>query len=127
MNAVSSVVATIQVTLRTRHPALSPGSLQRTIRFIEEHVGERIALEDIASHANISRFHFARLFKQSTGLSPVAYLKRSQIRRARALIIAGDLSLAEVAIVTGFADQSHLTRRFRSYAGCTPGSLRTHR
>ena len=65
-------------------------------------------------------FHFSLLFKMSTGKSPMAYVTRSRIRKAQQLILSGQATLAQIALMVGFADQSHFTRQFQLYAGCTP-------
>jgi AraC family transcriptional regulator len=99
---------------------LSPRMLATVISYIEDHVNTPVTLTTLAGIANVSRFHFARMFKMSTGVSPMAYLEQCRIRKAQALIKEHDLSLAEVAFAVGFADQSHFTRRFRIHTDCTP-------
>jgi len=74
----------------------------------------------LASVANVSRFHFARLFRRSTGSSAIAYLEQVRMRRAQELIRHGRLPLAQVAALVGYADQSYFTRRFRLAVGVTP-------
>ncbi|WP_170937253.1 MULTISPECIES: helix-turn-helix transcriptional regulator [Rhodomicrobium] len=95
-------------------------SLGRVIGFIADEMGNGIALSDLAAIAGVSRFHFIRLFKASTGLTPMAYLERARIARAQEMMGRGGLSLSQIALMVGFADQSHFTRRFRRHAGCTP-------
>lgn len=115
----------------TRTAALPkpPASLTRrqlatVLDHLARHIATPIELAEIATAANVSRFHFARLFKASTGMSPVAFLEASRIDRARALIRSGELRLADIALATGFADQSHFTRRFHRHTGVTPGQYR---
>jgi len=103
-----------------RITGLAPRTLAFVVSYIEEHVHESIALDKLAGIANVSRFHFARMFKLSTGVSPMTYVEQSRIRKAQALIREGKLSLAAVGLAVGFADQSHFTRRFRLHTGCTP-------
>jgi AraC family transcriptional regulator len=90
---------------------------------INEHIEETIGLSELAEIAGVSRFHFARIFKRSTGLTPMAYVERSRLLRAQELIKAAEHRLAEVALAVGFADQSHFTRRFRRLIGCTPAAF----
>jgi AraC family transcriptional regulator len=99
---------------------LAPRTLSFVLSFIDEHAHESIALDKLAALANVSRFHFARMFKISTGVSPMMYVERSRIHKAQGLIKEGQLSLAAVGEAVGFADQSHFTRRFRLHVGCTP-------
>ncbi len=62
------------------------------------------------------------LFKSSTGMTPHRWLLDARIGRAKQLLLDGDLPLAEVALETGFSEQSHLTRVFRSLVGTTPAA-----
>lgn len=101
-------------------PPLSRTELSRLTAFIEDNIDRTIGLAELAAIVNVSRFHFARLFKRSTGVTAIRFVEQCRIRRAQALMSETDISLAEVALVTGFADQSHFTRRFHRQIGCTP-------
>lgn len=103
----------------------SGGRLARqTMRVVEEyihaHLDQNIALAELANVANLSEFHFARLFKQTTGLPPHQFVIHQRVERAKRLILAGRLSLAQIAIEVGFSDQSQLTRHFKRLVGVTP-------
>lgn len=100
--------------------ALGQHVLSRVIAYIEDHAENAIQLDELANIAGVSRFHFSRIFKASTGISPIAYVEQSRIRKAQQLIQLGQLPLAEIALIVGFADQSHFTKRFKRYTGCTP-------
>jgi AraC family transcriptional regulator len=89
--------------------------------YIDAHLDQDFALADLAAVAHLSEFHFARLFKQTTGLPPYQFVIRQRVERAKRLITAGRLSLAQIAVATGFSDQSHLTRHFKRLVGVTPG------
>ncbi|WP_236515249.1 helix-turn-helix transcriptional regulator [Sandaracinus amylolyticus] len=88
-----------------------------------------ISLEELARLAGVSRFHFTRQFKRATGETPMAYVRRLRVERAKELLLATDMSLADIAAHVGFADQSHFTRVFRSIVGTTPARFgeRRHR
>jgi AraC-like DNA-binding protein len=77
-------------------------------------------LADLARAACVSRFHFARLFRQSTGQSPMRYVARYRVERAKRLLAEGGRHISDIAVETGFFDQSHLTRVFRRVVGVTP-------
>ncbi|RFU49719.1 AraC family transcriptional regulator [Paraburkholderia sp. DHOC27] len=94
--------------------------IARLTEFIEDNLERTISLEDLASVVNVSRFHFTRLFKRSTGSTAISFVEQCRIRRAQALIVETDLPLAEIALSVGFVDQSHFTRRFHRRVGCTP-------
>jgi AraC family transcriptional regulator len=109
---------------RSERPSgLAERSLSRVLAYIEENLGEPATLAQLAQLANVSRFHFARLFRCSIGLSPMAYIERARLQRAKDLIRSGSLSLTEIAALLGFADQSHFTRRFRRQFGYTPSAF----
>ncbi|WP_226797695.1 helix-turn-helix transcriptional regulator [Cupriavidus necator] len=77
--------------------------------------------------AKVSRFHFARMFKRSIGETPMAYVERVRLLRAREMIRSGDYPLALVATLVGFADQSHFGRGFKRHFGCAPGEFAGHK
>lgn len=99
---------------------LDDRTLKRVLEYMDQNVGNALSLAMLANVAAVSRFHFARLFRRSTGCSPMAYLERLRLQRAQEMIARGKLSLVEIAGVLGYADQSHFTRRFRLGVGCTP-------
>jgi len=102
---------------------LAGGALRRVRAYIEAHIGERISLDQLARQAGVSRFHFARQFRLSTGQSPMGYLRRVRIERSKSILQTRDTTIAEVAARLGFSDQSHFTRIFGRLVGVSPGSF----
>ena len=84
-------------------------------------------LLELAALCGLSRSHFARAFRQTTGLPPHRWLLMQRVRQAKALLQATTLPLAEIALECGFADQSHLTRVFSRWVGLSPGAWRRQR
>jgi len=103
--------------------ALSGVELARLTEYIEDNLDSPIGLAELAAIVNVSRFHFTRLFKRSTGMTAISFVEQCRIRRAQSLIQETDLPLAEIALATGFADQSHFTRRFHRHVGSTPATF----
>lgn len=103
-------------------PALGRAELARLTEYIEENLDRPIGLAELAGIVDVSRFHFTRLFKRSTGMTAISYVEQCRLRRAQALILETYLPLSQIALMTGFADQSHFTRRFHRYVGCTPAT-----
>ncbi len=99
---------------------LSPYKLKRVLRYIDERLEKKIILEDLAAIAQLSQHHFARAFKQSTGLSPHQYIIQTRIERAKQLLTHSGMEINEVAIACGFSNQSHLHRHFKKHLGITP-------
>jgi AraC family transcriptional regulator len=99
---------------------LSALQLRRALEYIHSHLAANIPLKSLAATAGISPFHFARLFKQTTGCAPHQYIIRCRLARARQLLLERSGSTADVALEVGFCDQSHLTTHFRRAYGVTP-------
>lgn len=102
-------------------PRPLPAAIRRARQRIDDDPAAPIRLADLACDAGLSRFQVIRAFTAATGLPPHAYLVQRRIHLARRLIATG-LSLAQTAAAAGFADQSHMTRAFRSCHGLTPGA-----
>lgn len=82
-----------------------------------------VSIGDVARECDLSRSYFIKAFKQSTGHTPHQWLMRHRVARARDLL-TGPLSIAEIAVACGFADQSHLTRVFTAAMGLPPAAWR---
>jgi AraC family transcriptional regulator len=78
----------------------------------------------LASDVAMSKFHFVRLFKGSTGLSPYQYLLKRRMEQGKRLLQMGDLPIAQVALAVGFGDQSAFTAHFKKHFGVTPREAR---
>lgn len=98
--------------------------LRRAIEFMHDNCGQELSLSEIAAAAYLSEFHFARLFKKITGLTPHTYLAGLRIEKARRLLAESDLSIVEVGAMVGYASQSHFTKIFREATGMTPRTFR---
>ena len=112
-----------------RHADTPPGVLTsvteranvlRVRAYLEEHFTENISLDQLATLVNLSPFYLLRVFRDTVGLPPHSYLTQVRVARAKRLIGAST-PLAEVAMMVGFTDQSHLHRHFKALVGVTPG------
>jgi AraC-like DNA-binding protein len=106
---------------------LAPGALRRVREYIDGRLGDNISLDSLAAVAELSRCHFARAFKQSVGTSPHAYVMERRLERAERLLAETDLSLCQVALDSGFSDQSHFSSCFRRSFGESPRAFRRSR
>lgn len=98
-------------------------AVARARELLESQLADPPSLEALAAAVNLSPFHFARVFRQATGLPPHAWLKQRRLARAREMLKHG-LAASQVAFDLGFADQSHLSRQFKQAYGVTPGAYR---
>lgn len=106
--------------VRPPQPGQEHGSVTTALAYLHAHYDEDIPLDRLARQAASSPFHLLRTFRRHTGLPPHAYQTQLRIEAAKKLILQGR-PLADVAAETGFADQSHFTRRFKQLVGITPG------
>ena len=112
------------VPLPSPRGALDSRRLRRVMEFIDAHLSEDLTIEALADEACLSPFHFARAFKAATGTAPHRYITDRRIARAKMLISAGHLPLAEIAELCGFSSHPHFTYWFKRIVGMTPGAYR---
>jgi AraC family transcriptional regulator len=104
---------------------LPGGRLRRVTEYIEQNVDKDLRLAELAALVYMSPYHFARLFKCSTGVPPHRFVVRQRVARASAFLATPELSIAEVSRMVGFRTPSHFTTVFRRVTGVTPGGYRT--
>lgn len=101
-------------------PRLSSTALARVESYLEAHVAQAVTLEMLAGLANLSVFHFTRLFKQATGLPPYQYVLRWKIERAKHLLRLDSVGIADLSDELGFASPISFAAAFKRLVGCTP-------
>jgi AraC-like DNA-binding protein len=100
-----------------------PISVRLVKDYLEAHYAEDVTLTTLSQLTGLSRYHLVRTFTGRVGVPPHTYLRQVRIRQAKALLASGHTP-ADVALSTGFTDQSHLTRWFKRLWGVTPGHYR---
>lgn len=103
---------------------LAPSVQRNLMEYIEANLCSALTLEELARQANLSTFHFAKMFRVSVGLPPHGYVVKRRVDRAKSLLRDGDLDLAQIALSCGYGSQSHFTRAFKGETGITPGAWR---
>jgi AraC family transcriptional regulator len=103
---------------------LSPMTLRRAIERLRSDSDADVSLAALASEAGLSRFHFCRAFKESTGLSPHAWLRQYRLEQAMNMLRDTDASLVSVAAALGYASQTAFAAAFRRLTGETPSDWR---
>ncbi|AGE26158.1 AraC family transcriptional regulator [Pseudomonas poae] len=111
--------------------APTPGGLcPRRERIVKQlilaHLGESLAIANLAQACALSRSHFSRAFKCTTGLSPQEWIRQQRIQRAKELITGSSLSLTQISLECGFCDQAHFSHIFTRSEGINPMTWRNH-
>jgi AraC-like DNA-binding protein len=106
---------------------LAPWQLRKAKDYIEAHLSAGVRLQDLAQLTGLSQSQFGRAFKVSTGMTPFRWQTQTRIAKARELLLDGRLSLAQISLATGFAEQSHFSRVFQRVVGTSPGAWRRER
>jgi AraC family transcriptional regulator len=88
--------------------------------YIEANLEGDLTIDRMASIACLSKYHFARAFRQAVGQPPHRYVSAKRLERAKALLIQGDRSLTDIALALSFSCQANFTRAFRQATGQTP-------
>jgi AraC family transcriptional regulator len=116
--------STMDAVTRSAPHSLAPRRLRRVLDFIEANLRDDLELDDLASIAGSSRFHFSRAFRDSTGFPPYRYLVHRRVEAARALLLNEELSIEEVAARCGFKSSTQFAVMFKQVFGTTPSRFR---
>jgi len=103
---------------------LPPGLTRRICDYIESNLSQKIGLAALAAMSGLSTQHFARAFHESVGMPPHGYLLRRRLEHVEHMLRETQLPLSEIALATGFSDQSHLARHFHRLTGVSPSVAR---
>jgi len=105
---------------------LSPRALRRAIERLHSDSDADVSLDALASDAGLSRLHFGRASKESSGLSPHAWLRQHRLEQATQMLRDTDASVVSVSVALGVASQTAVAAAFRRLTGETPGNWRRH-
>lgn len=103
---------------------LTPRQQSRVMKIIEDGLHRRITVAELAEETGLSESWFARAYRTTMGETPARTITRLRLEQAKALLREGRGSIVEIAAATGFADQAHFTRVFRTHTGTTPAVWR---
>jgi AraC family transcriptional regulator len=103
---------------------LAPWQRARIATYVEANLTERLSTVQLAALVRLSTSHFCRAFKADLGCSPHQYVIRRRIVRSKTLMLETEVSLAQIALECGLADQAHLSRLFRRRVGMSPSAWR---
>lgn len=99
---------------------LSKSKLKQVREYIQENLNSNLDVIELSAIAEMSPYHFIRLFKKTTGQTPHQYILLARIQKAQYLLQHQNLSIAQISDLVGFCDQSHLTKYFKRITGFTP-------
>lgn len=126
-NEAGNIVGIVGVRYAIETPADRKRQFRRlapVIRHLEDHYTEAVSMREMASLAGMSSTHFNREFHSIFRMSPTRFLHALRIEKARQLLVTSDTSVGEIALVTGYHDQSHFNRHFQRIVRMTPRSYR---
>jgi AraC family transcriptional regulator len=106
-----------------RRATLAPRAAARVTDYIEARLDQRLTLDELAALVDLSVPHFKVLFRETLGLPVHQYIVRRRVERARALLIAGESSVSQIALEAGFAHQSHMAHWMNRILGLTPREI----
>jgi AraC-like DNA-binding protein len=98
--------------------------VRRAKEILSANLDGRVPLKEVARECRLSVSHFSRAFRRSMGVAPHSWLLARRVEAAKEKLRDGGLSLLDVALACGFADQSHLTKVFTRFVGVSPGAWR---
>lgn len=104
---------------------LSP-RIGRVVSYIDEHLDAPLTVDRLASEAELSKYHFSRIFRREIGKSPWSFVREARVQKAKELLEHGSPAAA-AAVEAGFFDQSHLTKTMRDVDGTTPSEYQKAR
>lgn len=99
-------------------------AVERAARFIWEHYSEPLSLTDIAKSALLSRFHFVRVFKDTTGVTPGRFLSAVRIYQAKHLLLTTSMSIIDISFAVGYNSPGSFINNFTESVGISPGRFR---
>ena len=97
---------------------------ERVIRYIDEHLAEEIRLDDLAQQMYLNSNYFIKFFKRNSGMSPIEYVVKTRVYRAKQYLQDTDMSIKDIAAKCGFTSVYYFDRVFKRYMGFTPSEYR---
>jgi len=99
-------------------------AVRKSIQYMRSHIQDKISVKELAETVNLSISRFSHLFKEETGMSPMAYFQKEKIENAKQMLSDSRFSIYEISTILGFSNESHFIRAFREQLNVTPGEYR---
>ncbi len=125
LNQICHRVVRIILNIKNKQNSFSNKfAINNALYFMQSNINRNISTSLLASAANLSVFHFCRLFKQETGKTPMNYLSGLRLERVKKLLLENDKPLTDIALECGFNSSSYLSERFKKHFNITPSEYR---
>ena len=121
---LQEIVETFTESMFYNIPSKNYKVMKKSIQYISRHFTENITLKDVAAHVNLNPAYFSSMFKQSSGSSFKEYLNMVRVEESKRLLANTDYSVIDIAVATGFSDQSYFSKTFKKYTGLSPKQYR---
>lgn len=99
-------------------------AIKKAVEYIDCHFTEKLSLEDISSKVGFSKFHFARLLKDTTGYTLIEQINARRCEYAKQLLVSSDKTVLEIGTACGFENASYFSKTFKSYTGVLPSQYK---
>jgi len=123
---LDETVAHIDAALENKHRLSNEAQrlVRKAMAFIHAKYAEPISRTDIAQHVSIAEDHLTYCFRQELGTTPIKYLQRYRVNRARQLLKESERTITEIALLVGFSDSGYFSRIFHRETGMSPDAFR---
>lgn len=121
---LQEIVETFSESMFNYIPSRNSEIIKKAMLYISDHFNTPLTLEEVAAHVHLHPSYFSTLFKNSTGSAFKEYLNMVQIEESKRLLANTDFSIIDIAVATGFEDQSYFSKVFKKYTGLTPKQYR---
>jgi len=101
--------------------------MKKAVDYITINHWQPLVLENVAKQFGISKFHYLRLFKEFTGMTPYRYMIIERVNVAKKLLRTTEMKISEISLMVGFADEGNFIRTFKSISGITPKNYRLNK
>ena len=115
---------TLRDKIKISQTQVIPDWLKRVEEFLRENLNQSVTLKELALVGNVHSVHLTRTFKKHFRSTPAEYMRKLRIERSMEQLSDPKISLSQIALDSGFADQSHFTRTFKKLTGMTPNQFR---
>lgn len=123
LNHVGDVVQVVIIFVDQRSYNVTK-NINASIKFLKENYQNEFSLEDVARVANLSPYHFIRVFKSQTGKTPLEFFLDIKMQKAKELLNDNTKTITEISIILGFSSPSHFARAFNNAVGLSPTAYR---